>query len=379
MEFGWTTEQVQYRKRVRAALAELLPPDWDEVYVPQSYASDAQIEFSRTFCAELAKRGLLVPHWPKQYGGNDAEDWEHFILAEEMKAAGEPRGPQYMNVNWIGPTLMRFGTDEQRAQHLLGISSGKVIWCQGFSEPSAGTDLAALKTRAERHGDHYILNGSKIWTSYARKADWCFLLARTGAGRKEISVFLIPMNTPGISVTSFPGLIKDGHLNEVFLTDVKVPVSARLGEEGGAWKITTYALSYERVGVPRYHAGLEALDLAIQQLKDENRFDDPVMQARAGQIVSKFEAARLLTYRVVDQRVRRIPDTSEANLCRIAALEAVEELMDFLAQYVPDCLAGGNPLLEDYYRINIPAGITGGANELQLDLVARRGLGLMRK
>jgi alkylation response protein AidB-like acyl-CoA dehydrogenase len=379
MEFGWTAEQVQYRQRVRAALAELLPPDWDEVYVPQSYASDAQIEFSRTFCAELAKRGLLVPHWPKQYGGNDAEDWEHFILAEEMKAAGEPRGPQYMNVNWIGPTLMRFGTDEQRAQHLLGISSGKVIWCQGFSEPSAGTDLAALKTRAERHGDHYILNGSKIWTSYARKADWCFLLARTGAGRKEISVFLIPMNTPGISVTSFPGLIKDGHLNEVFLTDVKVPVSARLGDEGGAWKITTYALSYERVGVPRYHAGLEALDLAIQQLKDENRFDDPVMQARAGQIVSKFEAARLLTYRVVDQRVRRIPDTSEANLCRIAALEAVEELMDFLAQYVPDCLAGGNPLLEDYYRINIPAGITGGANELQLDLVARRGLGLMRK
>jgi alkylation response protein AidB-like acyl-CoA dehydrogenase len=379
MEFGWTTEQVQYRKRVRAALAELLPPDWDEVYVPQSYASDAQIEFSRTFCAELAKRGLLVPHWPKQYGGNDAEDWEHFILAEEMKAAGEPRGPQYMNVNWIGPTLMRFGTDEQRAQHLLGISSGKVIWCQGFSEPSAGTDLAALKTRAERHGDHYLLNGSKIWTSYARKADWCFLLARTGAGRKEISVFLIPMNTPGISITSFPGLIKDGHLNEVFLTDVKVPVSARLGEEGGAWKITTYALSYERVGVPRYHAGLEALDLAIQQLKDENRFDDPVMQARAGQIVSTFEAARLLTYRVVDQRVRRIPDTSEANLCRIAALEAVEELMDFLAQYVPDCLAGGNPLLEDYYRINIPAGITGGANELQLDLVARRGLGLMRK
>jgi alkylation response protein AidB-like acyl-CoA dehydrogenase len=379
MEFGWTEEQVKYRARVKAALAELLPPDWDEVYVPQSYASDAQIEFSRTFCAQLAKRGLLVPHWPKQYGGNDGEDWEHFILGEEMKAAGEPRGPQYMNVNWIGPTLMRFGTEQQRAEHLLGISSGKVIWCQGFSEPAAGTDLAALKTRADNHGDDYIINGSKIWTSYARKADWCFLLARTGSGRKEISVFLIPMSTPGISVTSFPGLIKDGHLNEVFLTDVKVPVSARLGEEGGAWKIITYALSYERVGVPRYHAGLEALDLAIQQLKDENRFDDAVMQARAGLIVSKFEAARLLTYRVVDQRVRRIPDNSEANLCRIAALEAVEELMDFLAQYVPDCLAGGNPLLEDYYRINIPAGITGGANELQLDLVARRGLGLMRK
>jgi alkylation response protein AidB-like acyl-CoA dehydrogenase len=379
MDFGWTEEQIGYRKRVRTALAELLPPDWERVYVPQSYASDAQIEFSRTFCAELAKRGLLVPHWPKQYGGNDADDWQQFILAEEMKAAGEPRGPQYMNVNWIGPTIMRFGNDEQRREHLLGIASGRVIWCQGFSEPGAGTDLAALKTRAENRGDHYVLNGSKIWTSYARKADWCFLLARTGAGRKEISAFLIPMKTPGITVVSFPGLIKDGHLNEVFLSDVTIPLAARLGDEGAAWKIITYALTYERVGVPRYHAGLEALDRAVERLKEEKRFDDAVMQSRAGLIVSKFEAARLLTYRVVDQRVQRIPDGSEANVSRIAALEAVEDLMDFLIQYVPDCLTGGDALLEDYYRINIPAGITGGTNELQLDLVARRGLGMPGK
>jgi alkylation response protein AidB-like acyl-CoA dehydrogenase len=376
MEFGWTAEQLEYRAHVRAALAELLPPDWERVYVPQSYASDALIDFSRTFCAQLAARGLLVPHWPKRYGGNDADDWQHFILGEEMKAAGEPRGPQYMNVNWIGPTIMRFGSDEQRREHLLGIASGKVIWCQGFSEPGAGTDLAALKTRAEKCRDHYLINGSKIWTSYARKADWCFLLARTGSGRKDVSVFLVPMSTPGISVSSFPGLIKDGHLNEVFFTDLKVPFSSRLGEEGAGWSVITYALAYERVGVARYHAGLEALDRAIRQLKAENRFDDPVMQSRAGAIVSKFEAARLLTYRVVDQRVHRIPDTTEANLCRIAALEAVEELMDFLVQYVPDCLTDGDALLQDYYRINIPAGITGGTNELQLDLVARRGLGM---
>jgi alkylation response protein AidB-like acyl-CoA dehydrogenase len=376
MEFGWTAEQDEFRERVRAALDELLPVDWDEVYVPQSYASDLQVEFSRIFCAGLAERGLLVPHWPKQYGGNDADDWLHFVLGEEMKAAGEPRGPQYMNVNWIGPAIMRYGSDAQRREHLLGISSGKIIWCQGFSEPGAGTDLASLKTRAENRGDHYLVNGSKIWTSYARKADRCFLLARTGAGRKEISVFLLPMSTPGISVTSFPGLIKDGHLNEVFFSDVNVPVSARLGEEGAGWKIITYALSYERVGVARYHAGLEALNIAIGQLKKQSRFDDPVMQSRAGMIAAKFEAARLLTYRVVDLRVHRIADTAEANLCRIASLDAVEDLMDFLVQYVPDCLTGGDALLEDYYRINIPAGITGGTNELQLDLVARRALGM---
>ena len=379
MEFGWTARQQEYRCRVRAALSELLPTDWHERYVPQSYASDAQIEFSRTFCAALAERHLLVPHWPAEYGGDAGEDWEHFILNEEMKAAGEPRGGQYMSVNWIGPTLMKFGTETQRHQHLLGIASGKITWCQGFSEPGAGTDLAALSTRAERRGDGYAINGSKIWTSYARKADWCFLLARTGAGRKEISIFLVAMNSPGISVKSFPGLIKDGHLNEVFFTDVKVPVESRVGEEGGAWKIITHALSYERVGVPRYHTGLEALDRAIAQLRAEGRFDDPVVQSSAGMIAAKFDAARLMTYQVVDQRVKKRAATADANLCRIAALEAVEDLMDFLVQFVPDCLVGGDPLLEDYYRINIPAGITGGTNELQLDLVAQRGLGLSRK
>src|SRR5581483_5327894 len=215
MEFGWTREQEDYRKRIRAALDELLPPDWYSKYVPQSYASDDQIAFSREFCPGLAERGLLVRHWPEEYGGGNGEAWEQFILAEEMKAAGEPRGPQYMNVNWIGPALMRYGTPEQKAQHLPGIAGGTTIWCQGFSEPGAGTDLAALRTKAERVGDHYVINGSKIWTSYARKADWCFLLARTGQGRKEISVFLIRMDTPGVSVTSFPGLAKFGHLNEV--------------------------------------------------------------------------------------------------------------------------------------------------------------------
>ncbi|MFA7441359.1 MAG: acyl-CoA dehydrogenase family protein [Sphingomonadaceae bacterium] len=375
MEFGWTDEQVDYRRRVRAALDELLPDDWDEKYVPESYASDLQIEFSREFCAKLAERSLLVPHWPSEYGGSGSKDWDHFILGEEMKAAGEPRGPQYMNVNWIGPTLMRYGTEEQKAQHVRGIATGKIIWCQGFSEPNAGTDLAALRTRAERDGDHYVVNGSKIWTSYARKADWCFLLARTGPARKDISILLVPMDTPGISVTSFPGIIKDGHLNEVFFTDVRVPVENRVGEEGKGWEIITHALSYERVGVPRYHVGLEALKLAVEQLQEEGRFD-AVAKAKAGMIAARFEGARMLTYLVVDQRVKHMPPNTDANISRIWSLEAVVDLMDFLAEFVPDALAGGNPLLEDYYRINIPAGITGGTNEIQLDLVARNGLGL---
>ncbi|MDX2276913.1 MAG: acyl-CoA dehydrogenase family protein [Hyphomonadaceae bacterium] len=379
MEFAWTADHERFRRRVRDALDELLPPDWDERYVPESYASDLQVEFSREFCAKLAERGLLVPHWPKEFGGAGADHWCHFILNEEMKAAGEPRGPQYMNVNWIGPTLLKFGNEAQKEQHVKGISSGRVIWCQGFSEPNAGTDLAALRTRAERVGDQYVVNGSKIWTSYARTADWCFMLVRTGPGKKDITVLLTPMNAPGISVTSFPGIIKDGHLNEVFFTDVKIPVANRLGEEGEGWKLVTHALSFERVGVPRYHTGLQALQLAVEQLRAEGRYDDdPVIQTRAGALASKFEAARLMTYLVVDQRMKKSEANTDSNLSRIASLEATIELMNFLGDVFPDGLAGGNLLLEDYYRINIPAGITGGTNEIQLDLVAQRGLGLPR-
>jgi alkylation response protein AidB-like acyl-CoA dehydrogenase len=379
MEFDWTPEQVEYRQRVRSALDELLPDDWYEKYVPESYASDLQIAFSREFCAGLAERGLLVPHWPREFGGADGEDWEQFILAEEMKAAGEPRGGQYMNVNWIGPTLMRYGTPEQRAEHLPRIARGETVWCQGFSEPGAGTDLAALRTRAELRGDHYVINGSKIWTSYARRADYCFLLARTGAGRKEISVFLVPMDTPGIEVTSFPGLTKDGHLNEMFFSDVRVPVGARVGEEGAAWQIITYALAYERVGVPRYHVGQKALEEAVEALKEKGRFEDSVVRTRAGAIAAKFEAARLLTYLVVDQRVKRHPPGTDSNVARIASLDAVDDLMNFLMEFLPECLLGDHPLLEEYYRINVPAGITAGTYELQLDLIAQRGLGLPRK
>jgi len=379
MEFSWSERHLAYRAEVKQAIAELLPDDWEEKYMPESYASDLQVEFSREFCPRLAERGLLTSHWPREYGGADSEVWEQFILAEEIKAVGEPRGSQYMNVNWIGPTLMRYGSDAQKEQHIKGMAGGTVVWCQGFSEPDAGTDLAALKTRAENRGDHYLINGSKIWTSYARRADWCFLLARTGSDRKEISAFLVPMDSDGISVSSFPGLPKFGHLNEVFFTDVTVPVENRVGEEGAAWQIITYALSLERLGVPRYHTGLDALDRAVAQLQAEGRFDDPIVRSRAGTIVSKFEAARVLTYLAVDQRARKLPQSMDANIARISALEAVNDLMNFLMEFVPDCIAGGDHLLEDYYRINVPANITAGTYELQLNLIARNALGLPKE
>ena len=376
MEFAWTEAQQAYRERVRSALDDLLPDNWDTHYAPQGYGSADQIAFSREFCPKLAERGLLTPHWPKDRGGNGAEPWDQFILAEEMKWRGEPRGPQYMNVNWLGPTLMKYGTREQQDEHLGRIARGEVIWCQGYSEPGAGTDLAALQTRAEPVQGGYVINGQKIWTSYSRKADYCFLLARTGSGRKDISIFIVPMDTPGVEVRPFPGLVGDGHLNEVFFTDVELPAGAMVGEESKAWEIILYALSFERVGIPRYHVGRKLLDRAVAQLQREGRGNDPIIKARVGRIQARFEAARLLTYVVVDERAKQRPPSVNANISRITASEACTDLTNFLVEHLPDMLTGGDPILREFHRGNIAATIAAGTYELQLNLIARGALDL---
>src|SRR5690606_7586001 len=239
--------------------------------------------------------------------------WEHFILGEEMWAAGEPRGAQYMNVNWIGPTLMRFGTEAQKRRYIPEMAAGRAVWCQGFSEPNAGSDLASLRTRAVRDGDDYVINGSKIWTSYAAMAQHCFLLARTGeasSGKAGIAIFLVPMSTPGIEVRPIPSLIGHGDIHEVFFDDVRVPASARLGEEGQAWAIIGYALSLERVGLARYAMSRRVLDRMVAQLQQEGRFGDAGVRAQAARALTACEAARLLVYRVVDQRARGLPPSA---------------------------------------------------------------------
>lgn len=377
MEFDWTVEQKRYRTELREFIKETLPSNWEQVR-GGGVASPEQIDYSREFCAKLAERGLLIHHWPKQYGGGDGTAWEHFILGEEMWSVGEPRGPQYMNVNWIGPALMQFGTDEQKAEHLRRIAEGRVIWCQGFSEASAGSDLAAMRTRAERRGDSYVINGSKIWTSYAYKADWCFLLARSSDEKKAISAFLVPMTTPGISVHPIPGLTEKGHLHEIFFTDVEVPDSARVGQEGRAWEIVTYALNYERVGVPRYQWARMVLDEAVEQLQREGRFDDPIVRAAAAGVLAACEAARMVTYVVVDQRAKGLPPSPDASISRMATALCTHQLNNFIAEYLPDALADGNAFLNVFYRFNIAASIAAGTYEIQAGIVAQRCLELPR-
>jgi alkylation response protein AidB-like acyl-CoA dehydrogenase len=381
MEFGWSEDELAFRAELRAFLDEQLPADWSEI-AKGGPGSDAQVAFARRFCPALAARGWLTQHWPAAYGGHEASPWRHAILGEELWARGEPRGPQYMNVNWIGPAIMRYGSDAQKRLHLPRISRGDVFWCQGFSEPEAGSDLVALRTLAIRDGDHYVVNGSKIWTSYANHADYCFLLVRTDPESKRhrgISVLLMPMELPGVEVREVPSVVGERYFHEVFLTDVRVPVECRLGPEGEGWDVVGYALQYERVGAARYARAALTLDELAARARERGRLGDPTVQEKLGEARAACEAARVLAYRVIDQRAHGLPPSADTNVARVAGTWAERVVSDLaLELFGPDALEYGS-FADSQFRLAMTAGVAVGTTEINLNLVASRVLELPRE
>ncbi len=381
MHFGWSPEEESYRREVQAFLAEALPGDWERLS-KGGPGSDDQAEFSRGFCAQLANRGWLTQSWPVEFGGSDASPWRHAILGEEMWGNGEPRGPQYMNVNWIGPAIMKFGSEAQKAEHLPLISSGDVLWCQGFSEPEAGSDLAALRTAARRDGDDYVVDGSKIWTSYANHARFCFLLVRTDPDsrrHKGISVLLCPMDLPGIEVREIPSVVGDRYFHEVFFDAVRVPVSCRLGPEDEGWNVVSYALQFERVGAARYHRAALILDDLAERARARGQLEDPRIQEKLGQARAACEAARVLTYRVIDQRAHGAPPSADSNVARVAGTAAEQAVAELAIEvFGEEALAHGS-YADTRFRWAMTAGVAVGATEVQLNLIARHLLELPRE
>jgi alkylation response protein AidB-like acyl-CoA dehydrogenase len=376
MDFRWDDQQAAFRSTVRDFLDVNLPADWERL--AHGPGSESQTKFSKEFCAKLAKVGLLVPPWPASWGGRDADPWTSFILAEEMWAVGEPRGGQYMNVNWIGPTLMRFGSIQQKERYLPAMARGEALWCQGFSEPEAGSDLASLRTLAEKHGSSYRINGQKIWTSYAGAADTCFLLARTAAGKNGISIFLLPMDTPGITVRNIPSLTGEGDIHEVFLDEVEVPETAILGGEGEAWSIVRTALSLERVGIPRFALACRMLDRVVVSLRKAERFTSAAC-IKAARARAACEVARLYSYRIVDQRRQGTATGPEASAARYATVTCERLVAEFVVEHSPDALAGGDSMLLAHHQRAIVAGIASGAAEILLNLIATDMLGLPKE
>ena len=376
MEFGWSEEHEAYRARIVSFLERTLPEDWDRIAL-HGPGSDAQTDYSRHFCKLLDAEGLLIPHWPAEHGGEDLDTWQHYVIGEELWAVGEPRGAQYMNVNWVGPVLMKYGTEAQWAKYFPPIKAGEALWCQGFSEPSAGSDLAALRTMAEPVEGGYRVTGAKVWTSYAGHADRCFLLARTAStGKAAIVILLVDMASPGIRVKQIPAIIGEGDIHEVFFDDVFVPAEDRLGAEGQAWEIINFALQNERTGIPRYAFSRRILDRSVAQMQAEGRFDDPVFQDRAGRALALTEAARMLVYRVVDQRAHKAPPDAFGNVARWAVVNADNGVNNLLTEYRPEGLLGADPMQQAHHQRAIAAGVASGAAEIQLNLAARRFLDL---
>jgi alkylation response protein AidB-like acyl-CoA dehydrogenase len=376
MDFDWDDDQVRYRAAVRA-LVHQRADGWthDDRDVPDQRTRDASI----AFCKELSSRGWLTPQLPVEYGGTTASDWERVILAEEMWAHGEPRGPQYMNSNWIAKAILMAGTAEQKKYHLGRIAAGDVLWCQGFSEPGAGSDLASLRTRAERDGDFYVVNGQKVWTSYAHQAEFCFLLVRTNAGVERhhgISILLVPMDLPGLEIRDIETPFVEHLVHEVFFDDVRVPESCRLGPEDEGWQVVTRTLSNERIGVPRYGYAEVLLQQALDELS-ESGIEDEAIKREAGIAFAFTEAARTLMYLSVDSMQRSEADHYMAAIWRTIGAGLMEaHVREALMSMQGEAGLIENTPADKQVLMGTVGPIVAGALEIQLGVVARQCLKL---
>jgi alkylation response protein AidB-like acyl-CoA dehydrogenase len=364
------------RAELRRLVADNVPPG----YLGAFTDDPADLEVAQSFCRLLAAQGLLCMAWPEEFGGRGASPWEQTAVREEMWAHHEPRGAQYMGVNWVGPAIMRHGTPEQQRAHLPPIARGEVIWCQGFSEPDAGSDLASLQTAARRHGDGWRVTGQKIWTSYATMAQWCFLLARTSRGEKKqqgITVFLVPMDDPAIEVRPIPCMLGPHHLNEVFLDDLWVTEADVLGEVDRGWSVVQEVLAFERVGIARYARVERLLQWAPAALGDA--WDDlpDELRGRWARMLTHARRARLLAYRVVATQATGQVRPGDTAAYRIAVTRLDQESADVLMDIAEHLADGGDEArrfrkaVEDHHRYSVSATVASGSIEMQRILLAR--------
>lgn len=380
MEFGWSDEDQSFRKELRQFLGSESLDTW--IGESRRLGSEQNVEFSFGFARVLAERGWLTPHWPAEHGGSGASPWQHLIMAEEMWSIGEPRGPQYMNVNWIGPSIMAHGTEAQKAMHLPRIAIGDVIWCQGFSEPDAGSDLASLRTRAVRDGDDYVVNGRKVWVSYASSAEFCYLLVRTNAEAERhrgISVLLVPTATEGFEINKIPAVVGDHAFHELVFTDMRIPVDARLGEEDQGWSVVREALAFERVGAPRYARAAYILDQLMSWAENNDIELSPVTLERVGQARAACEAARLLAYRVIDERSLGLPPSPNVYLARAAMVQAERAVGAVGGELMADEGLVVGSIADEQLRKSMVAGVAAGTYEMQLNTIAQLALKLPRE
>ena len=379
MDFDLGAQAATLRTRLRELIAAHIAED----YLGAFTNDPADLDVAQRFCKTLADEGLLTLAWPTEYGGGGGSVWDQTVVREEMWAHHEPRGAQYMGLNWVGPAIMAFGTDAQKRQHLSAIASGDVIWCQGFSEPDAGSDLANLSTKATPDGDGWRLSGQKIWTSYAGMAQWCVLAARVGSGARHegITMFLVPMETPGITVRPIRSMLGPHHLNEVFFEDVWAGPDAVLGGTGEGWAVIRRALAHERVGIARYARCERLLSALGRELAPVWDRLPPALHSQWARALVQVRVARLLAYRTV--RAQEVGDTPDvmASAARIAVTQCDQQVAEVLFQALDDASVEAGvtaPLhgaVEDHWRYAQAATVASGTIEVQRMIVSKALLG----
>jgi hypothetical protein len=348
----------------------------------------------------LQSRGWAVGHWPREYGGLDWSALERLVFEDELARAGCPWVIPF-GVKYVGPVIYSFGTDEQKRRFLPPITATEAWWAQGYSEPGAGSDLASLRTTAERRGDYYLVNGQKCWTTYAQWADWIFCLVRTARDehmQKGISFLLIEMHSPGVTVRPVRTLDQCHHVNEVWLDNVSVPVENRVGEEGDGWKLAKFLLNNERT----YGAGVGEAWFALARLKNlaadcsfggPSLIKDSGFRRRLGELELRVLTLETLSYQSLADQIEGSVMPAEASMLKLRASEVYQDLIECTADalgyagiaYDPQTLHGeAQPPLgpEDaagilrYHLYNRAATIYGGSTEIQRNIIAKSALGL---
>ncbi len=343
----------------------------------------------------LYAKGWVAPHWPVEYGGTGWDDMQRYIFASECAAARAP-SLSPMGLRMVAPVIMRYGTPEQRAFCLPRILSGEDYWCQGYSEPQAGSDLAALQLRADTDGNDYILNGSKIWTTHAHYANRMFCLVRTnreGRPQQGITFLLLEMDTPGITVRPIKSIANDHDFNEVFFDNVRVPKSGRLGEEDRGWSVAKYLLEFERAAA--YAAGLKAaLDQVRRNAAEAGLINQPSIRRRISTLASQIEAIHAVEQVVMATIARGRNPGAASSMLKVQGTEAAQAIQELAVEIAGDYAAvdqfaarqpGSNdipvgpesalPVTASYFN-GRAASIYAGSNEVQRNIMAKLVLGI---
>ena len=391
------TDLDQFRADTRAWLEANCPPDMREPirgdqdvcwggrhYDPNANPAQAQ------WLKVMGERGWTVPDWPKQYGGGGLSPAETKVLREEMRAIRARNPLNSFGISMLGPALLKYGSEEQKLDHLPKIARGEIRWCQGYSEPNAGSDLAGLATSAEDAGDHYIVNGQKVWTSYADKADWIFCLVRTSKASKQggISFVLFDMESPGVSTK--PILLISGYspFCETFMDNVKVPKANRIHEENKGWDVAKYLLGHEREMISGMGLGgqgespLVASAIATIGLDHDGRLADPVLRTQIALFEVRAKAFAAMSERFIDELKAGRAHPAQPSMMKYVGTELNKDRHELMMA------AGGSDALEwESERSNTGAAprawlrtkansIEGGTSEIQLNIIAKRILEL---